>query len=287
MFEKHLEQCEECRRAYAKFRSSWRVLEQFPAVEPPPSFRENLLARVRIQQETAPGKSAAWCASWRDVIGARVPAKAFAWALSALIVAVLLVRVSPGVFQSTLSGPLGASKVIPTGPGMDVRVRASDPVADLYLIALNPLAGCDQIEAMVRYENIAKQPKRFHVHVFSDRGVILTIPVEQPRGAIDPVRITVRWIFAETAYVKRIYLPRSQMISTRSRTIEWRGSPQDALRRLSANYGVAISSDDALRGHVKLSGKFDSAKDALDQMAEQLDLRVTTEGPGAFNLQPR
>jgi len=287
MFEKHLEQCEECRRAYAKFRSTWHVLEQFPAVEPPASFRENLLARVRIQQETAHGKASAWCVSWRDVIGARVPAKVFAWALSALIVAVLLVKVSPGVFQSTLSGPFGVSQVIPAGPGMDVRVRASDPGANVYMIVLNPLAGCDQIEAVVHYVNIAKQSKRFHIHVFSGSKIMLPIPVEQPRWVTDPAPVTVRWIFAGAPYAKRIYLPRGQMISTRSRTTEWRGSAQDALRRLSANYGVAISFDDALRGHVKLSGKFDSAKDALNQMAEQLGLRVTTEGPRAFNLQPR
>ncbi|MDO8589172.1 MAG: hypothetical protein Q7T82_19270 [Armatimonadota bacterium] len=284
-FERHLSQCEECRRAYGDFRSTWRALGSFPVVETPLGFRERVLARVQTQQETRPQEGTIRRLSLRSVFGARVPTRAFAWALSVLIFAVLLVKVSPGVFQSTLTGPLGGSWLMPAGPGMEVGVRTQVPVlgtdADAYQIILKPTIGAGQIEArLCRLEN----GKQFcKTQVFSGRETVALVLVEQPQAKSPGV--VVSWTYSGGNFSKVIFLPRSQSVSEPPYLRMRNGPVDDALRAIASGYGAVISADAGLEGSVTLSGKFESAKVALDAVADQLDLEVRKEGPRGYRLE--
>ncbi|MDO8683360.1 MAG: zf-HC2 domain-containing protein [Armatimonadota bacterium] len=288
-FEHHLEQCDECRRSYGEFHSAWRVLEAFPTVEPPSGFRESVLSRVKSQQETAAQKTTAWRFNLSSVLGARLPTHAFAWALTALIFAVLLVRVSPPVFQAALTGPFGGSWVVSESPGMEVGVRAFDAGtdADVYQVVFKPTLGAGQIDAKVFGLRDGNRPIK--TTVYSGRETPIQVVVKQPQGVTEPFKITVRWSHGGRNFTKYIFLPRSRAVSELPYRRAWKGEIYDSLRVISEEYGVAVSADAGLKGSVSLSSKLESGKDALNEVAGQIGLQVPVrrEGSRAYKLEPK
>jgi anti-sigma factor RsiW len=286
-FEHHLKQCEECRRAYGSFRSTWRILESFPIVEAPSGFRESVVARVKAQQETAAEKPSPWRFSLGNVLGVRVPARAFAWASAMLIFAVLLVQISPGVFRSTLTGPFGGPWVLPAGPGLDVSVRVSDAGtdADVYQIVLRPAPGAAQINARLCWLRNGKQFCR--TEVYGGKEMVAPIVVKQPQGVTDPLGVAVHWAYGGRDFSKIIYLPRSQTSRQPSEMRLWSGDIQSALQMIAEDYGVVVSGDAGLSGPVELSGKIDNAKAALGRVAAQSGQLVRKEGSRVYRLEPK
>jgi hypothetical protein len=284
-FEHHLSQCEDCQRAYGDFRSTWRVLESFPVVEAPPGFRANVLAQIRAQQEAKPQEMAVRRLSLSSVLGIRVPVRAFAWAFSVLIFAVLLVRVSPGVFQSTLAGPFGGSWVMPAGPGMDIGVRVQElgSDADVYQVVLKPNIGAGQIEARLCWLENGKEFCK--AEVFSGRESVTPIVVKQPQAR--SLGVTANWSYSGHSFSKLIFLPRSHDVSRVHYSRNWSGDAPEALKLLASEYGVVVSADAGIKGPVTLSGQFDDAKAALDQVAEELGLQVRKEGSRAYGLEDK
>jgi hypothetical protein len=284
-FERHLNQCDDCRKAYGEFRSAWRTLETFPVVEPPSGFRASVLEKVRASQEVAPKKVTFWRPNWGNALGIRVPARGFAWALSALIFMALLIQVTPGVFQSTFIGTFGAANV-PTGPGMDVAVRVSDAGtnADVYQIALRPADKATRINAKLCW---AKSGKQFRDADVSDgKDTVILVVVQQPQEGTEPLDVAVRWNYSGRDYSRLIYLPRSHSVSE-APYMHLNGDLQSALRQVAGAYGVAVSADAGTTGSVELSGKFETAKVALNQLAEQSGLELRKEGARAYRLEPR
>jgi hypothetical protein len=280
--EHHLKQCEECRQAYGSFRSTWRTLDSFPLVQPPSDFRESVLARIKAQQETTPRKSTTWRTNLGNVFGARVPTRAFAWAFSVLIFAVLLVRVTPGVYQSTSAGLAGGPWGLPKGPGMDVSVRVSDAgtYEDRYQITLKPMTGVGQIDAEVCVFRNGAEISRTIV-----RKPVVPVSIKHPQDA--PVDAEVRWNYGGQTHSRIIFLPRSQTVSRPPYIQSWNDDIHDVLRQIATEYGVVVSADAGLKGRVNLSGKFYDAKSVLDQVAAKAKLRVRKEGSCVFELEPR
>lgn len=284
-FERHLYECGDCRQAYGEFRSAWRLLETFPVVEPPPSFRASVLERVRASQEVAPKKATIWRLNWGNALGIRVPARGFAWALSALIFMALVIGATPGVFQSTFIGSFGAANA-PTGPGMNVAVRVSDARtdADVYMIALRPSDKVARINAKLYW---AKSGKLFRNADVSDgKDTVIPVEVQQPQGGTEPLDVAIRWRYSGQDYSRVVYLPRSHSVSE-APYMHLNGDIQSALRQVAGAYGVAVSADAGTTGSVELSGRFETAKAALNQLAEQTGLELRKEGARAYRLEPR
>jgi hypothetical protein len=290
-FEHHLSQCDECQRAYGDFRSTWRVLESFPVMEAPSGFRESLISRVQAQQDAKSQAADVRRFSLRSVFGARVPIRAFAWAMSVLILAVLLVNVSPGVFQSTLTGPLGGSYplagswVMPAGPGMEVGVRTQEvgTEADVYQIVFKPSSGAGQVEA--RICSIESGKELCKAQVFSGREMVVPVLVKQPQAR--PTGVDVTWSYNGRSYSRYIFLPRSLAVSELPYFRSWKGDVHGALSQIASGYGVVVSADAGLEGSVGLSGRYENAKAALDQVADELGLQVRKEGSRAYRVEPK
>jgi len=283
--ERHLGQCEDCRQAYGDFRSTWRLLETFPTIGPPSGFRQSVLSRIQTQQEVAVQKPAGWRLSLGNVFGARVPARSFAWALSMLIFAVLLVRVSPGVFQSTLTGPIGSAWVQPMGPGMEVGVRVVDDGggADVYQIALKPMRGTVDVEARLCW---LKNGREFcKAEIMDGRETVVPIVVWQPQT--EPRGITVKWGYSGREYAKLIFLPRSQTASENLYSEPLRGTVDNVLREIAVRYGVVVSADAGLEGTVELSGNYGTAREALGRIADQTGTVVRKESSRSYALEPK
>lgn len=284
--EHHLNECEECRRAYGNFRGAWRALEEaFPAVEPPSGFRASVLGKVEARQIVEPREATISRLSLRGIFGARVPARAFAWACSVLVFAVLLVKVSPGVFQSAVTGPsFGSLGMVSLGPGMEIGVRPQAPQADreVYDVVLRATAP-GNIEA--RLCRLDTGEEFFRAQVTSDEERIPPLVVKQPRS--EPVTVSIDWSRNGRNFAKLMFLPKSQSVSEPPYFRLRNATAHDALCEVATAYGVVVIVDAGVKGSVTLTGRYDNAYLALRDVGAQTDLRVIRQGPRAFRLESR
>lgn len=100
-FEQHLAECAECASDYKEFSNVWNSLDNLPEVEPPLSFRAQVMTRVQ-QQCASRRRERKWSINWGGILSTRIPARAFAAAFVLLLFAGLALQMGspPNVIRS-------------------------------------------------------------------------------------------------------------------------------------------------------------------------------------------
>ncbi|MGB9618923.1 MAG: anti-sigma factor family protein, partial [Armatimonadota bacterium] len=93
--EEHLSACESCRRAYQRFRATVAMLDSIPEVEPPADFHATVMAQVERAKRAAPAPVRWWTVDWQHVFTIRVPVRAAAVGIAAILLFVLAFQLFP------------------------------------------------------------------------------------------------------------------------------------------------------------------------------------------------
>lgn len=114
----HIDQCDGCRGDLKSFGRAWDVIGTLPEVEPPSSFRHDVVMRAaRLQHEEKKAvKQGFLGVTWDYVFGRLLPARALAVACAGAILAMVLLNVPQGLFKQ-----FGGQETGTTVSGVGVR----------------------------------------------------------------------------------------------------------------------------------------------------------------------
>ncbi len=95
LFEEHLLSCPHCKAAYERFHATVLMLEEMPEVDPPSDLHARVMMYVRQAKQTAPKPVRWWQIDWQHVFTIRVPARAAAIGLAALLLVAAAFQLMP------------------------------------------------------------------------------------------------------------------------------------------------------------------------------------------------
>lgn len=126
----HIDHCSSCRREFEGLKQAWSLLEALPQVEPPASFRHDVVMRAaRIQhQELRPQRNREKWFTWDYVFGRLIPARAIAIACAGAALAVLLLRVPPTAYEQ-IAGMFNPAPEEISMPQVSANALASSPLS--------------------------------------------------------------------------------------------------------------------------------------------------------------
>lgn len=113
----HIDQCDDCRDDLKAFQRTWDVIGMLPKVEPPSSFRHDVVMRAaRIQHEHHKAEKQGFLGvTWDYMFGRLLPARAIAIACAGAVLALLLLNVPQSVYTRYQQLMNGNTNVIIAG----------------------------------------------------------------------------------------------------------------------------------------------------------------------------
>jgi hypothetical protein len=96
----HIRDCSSCKREIEVFKHAYEMLNTLPEVDPPASFRHDVVMRIaRMQHEKCAHSRNTWTLSWTWLSGRLVPARAVAIACVGAALAFLLIRLPQPAYE--------------------------------------------------------------------------------------------------------------------------------------------------------------------------------------------
>ncbi len=221
-FEQHLSECPKCKADYDRFNAAVVMLDEVPEVDPPANFHASVMSRVEQLRGTAPSPVKWWQIDWQHVFTIRVPARAAAFALVALMLVAVLVQVTPvgtGVMNllglQRVSQKTIGERTPDTAPPWSL--KPEDAVYDMsgsgLLISVTSRADASTRTYALRLQCTSEKPVAFYVEagdrtyggsVVRDQDSIIHVPV---RAGQDVVVARVRWNYGDRTHIQYVYLP--------------------------------------------------------------------------------
>ncbi len=295
-FEEHLAGCADCRAAYERVNATVMMLEEIPEVEPPADFHATVMARVQEARRAAPQPVRWWAIDWQRVFTIRVPARAAALGIAAVLLAAMVVQFTP--LGGTVANLFGIAKQGPqqqvigdqdnprqwgpwtpkpkTQAGLQIIIRMED--ANTYAIALGA-ASNDAIAYTLSVDGDS-----YSRTVKANEKWVVTMPA--PKSGVTVAKVV--WRFQDLNREAQVFLPAeiSRKEMPRSLSVE-ETNVQDLLQRLAQEYGIAIIASGYLQ--VKVPGgqiKDSSAGDALYYFLEGSGMRMTALSQSVYAVEP-
>lgn len=258
-FEQHLSECAKCKADYDRFTAAVMMLDEVPEVDPPAYFRQTVMARVR-ESRTPVAEPARWWRQidWQYVFTLRVPARAAAVAVAALLMVAVIVQTTP--VGTGVMNLLGLQRIFHKSIGVDTdnlappwspfsRNAAYDMSGSGLLISVSSEPAVSgrtyalRLQTKVRWAiKLAVQAggKNYDGSVAQDQDSIIHVPVVQPNDAVT-ARVT--WVYRGVRHIQYVFLPRKFDPRAYQKrldlTFECR-TVNDVLQTISRNYGVVI-----------------------------------------------
>lgn len=109
----HIDQCDDCRSDLTAFRRTWDVIGTLPEVEPPSSFRHDVVMRAaRMQHEQRKSARPAFLGVIWDLLFRRLlPARAVAVAVAGAVLAVIILNIGPRVVPVMDGNGVGVARI--------------------------------------------------------------------------------------------------------------------------------------------------------------------------------
>ncbi|MDH7601024.1 MAG: zf-HC2 domain-containing protein [Armatimonadota bacterium] len=249
--EKHLADCEQCDRAYSRFRYAISMLERLPDVNPPAGFRASVMARVEVERRKVPARVRWWSIDWQKVFTIRVPARALAVGLAVLIAFVISLQVLPPL-RTGIAGLFLAQKPseAPISTLDQESARAPMPWTPENRNGQGLILTLDVVQSGVyclKLHTKSLKPVAFDIDISGTKysGFVVAdkpsaIKVPAPRsGSVRVVHVA--WSIGEWGRYQTVFLPsklRSRAV-VKTFSIE-KATVADVLRRICREYGVAI-----------------------------------------------
>jgi hypothetical protein len=122
ILEEHLSICSQCSRELADLKKAMRMLHEVDEVDPPPWFKQQIMARVR--QEAAAIQDAGFLKRLFFPLHIKIPVQALAMVIVGIIALYLYKAAGP---QATRVLPVNSSNVISEQPSISVKGNISSP----------------------------------------------------------------------------------------------------------------------------------------------------------------
>ncbi|MCX8053079.1 MAG: zf-HC2 domain-containing protein [Armatimonadetes bacterium] len=247
--EEHLAQCELCRRAYDRFRTTLAMLDSIPEVDPPAGFHESVMAEVERIKRTTPAPVKWWRVDWQHVFTIRVPARAVAAAAVVVFLFAVAFQFSPVrtavanwfTFQKPTNAPIQyIDEYAPPAP-LPWNPRTSKQELLINIDSQKPG------QYLLRLGTNNSSPLNFELKVGRtkydgsvQKGQSSTIEIPAPpAGSVVVARIL--WRMGEQDRLQWIFLPSKLKARGKSENAILKDfAVYDMLRLISRQHGVAI-----------------------------------------------
>lgn len=296
-FEEHLAGCADCRAAYERVNATVMMLEEMPEVEPPADFHATVMARVQEARRAAPQPVRWWAIDWQRVFTIRVPARAAALGIAAVLLAAMLVQFTPlgvGIANILGVGKQGPQQQITTndqdnprqwGPwtpkpktqaGLQITIRMED--ANTYAVSLGA-ASNDAIAYTLSVDGDSYSRK-----VQANEKWVVTMPA--PKSGVTVAKVV--WRFQDLNREAQIFLPAKISRKEMPKSVALDATDvQSLLQRLAQEYGIAIIASGYLQAKVP-GGQIEdsSAGDALYYFLEGSGMKMTALSQSVYAVEP-
>lgn len=248
-FEEHMAKCDDCRAAYERVNATVMMLEEIPEVEPPADFHATVMARVQEARRAAPQPVRWWAIDWQHVFTIRVPARAAALGIAAVLLAAMVIQLTP--LQGTVANLFGFGKQgvqqrtsvdsdnprqwepwtpkSKTEAGLELTIRMESP--HTYAITLG--SANDQAIAYT----LQTDGESYSRTIQANEKWIVTMPA--PKSGVTVAKVV--WSYQDMRREAQVFLPAkiSRKEMPKSLSVETT-NVQDLLQRLAHEYGIAI-----------------------------------------------
>jgi len=257
-FEQHLAECHKCKADYDRMNAAVMMLDEMPEVEVPADFHASVMARVEQLRGTTPSPVKWWQIDWQHVFTLRVPARAAALAVVALLVVAVLAQVTPvGTGVMNLLGLQRVSQKLVTVQEPETapswQLKSGDAVYDMRGSGLM-IGVTSQVEESgriyaLRLQSRSAEPVEFVVQtgerqydgsVVRNQDSIIHVPV----GASSDLAVAeVKWTYQGKRHTQYIFLPQKfdPQAHLNRLTMQFDNATYaEVLQRVAKAYGVVI-----------------------------------------------
>lgn len=291
-FEQHINECETCKKEYGLLQKTVMMLEELPEVNVPHDFHADVMARVEQSRRQSPRRVKWWEMNWQQVFTIRVPAKALAAGLAAVLLATLAVQLTPrdSVVAGWLPWSVKSSNVVnvsdhdapaPWKPwGTDSSsYKAVSKGLSLY-VGINSLSN-EQSVYDLRIQTNTNSDVDYSVCMMkndgTENGIVSSETVTRGQSRMVPIVVArsenekssvaakVEWTYNNKQYSEYVFLPSSFDSNASSKSFSTsfnQNRMYDVLKQLSAEYGAIVLASGDLDKQV---GNFNLNNATLDQ----------------------
>lgn len=309
LFEQHLAQCPQCKADYEKFHASVMMLEELPEVDVPQGFHAAVMARVEKERIRAPRSVRWWNLDWQRVFTIRVPVRAAAAGFAALLMMVMILRLTPAT--TVVADWLGVPRAVNQSVGTDVtgpKITQAKPGYDMaksgLSISVKPYAdGVYQLQLAARQ----KKSVCFCIYMMPDSlstdndqvSIWQTAYVRQgersttridANGSEGVKVVKVAWSYNQRDYKEYMFLPTrfDPDASAKSMQLSFdKMSIYEALKLISSSYGVVVMAKGDLNNKISYAGVNDGApEDALYRSVMQANMTWQAVDSSIYLVKP-
>lgn len=310
-FEQHLAECQSCRARYENFNATLMMLEEMPEIEVPAGFHAAVMARVEQSTPSVARPVRWWHLDWQRVFTVRVPARALAAGVAALLVAGLVVQLTP--LNSVTANLLFPQREVTSPAGVDPgapKIGTIDQNSICLDVAESGLSVCVDTSSVgavagsysLRFEAQGDSPVKFEVYLMpanatsqDTEGTLFysgfvqskqdaTVGVASGQTAV----ARVSWERDGKSYRQFVFMPSrfSAVAATRSITVD-SGSVYSALRQVAEAYGVVVLASGDLNARSSYRGGVDhTPADALYGVVQGTGLAWDGAGTSIYVVKP-
>ncbi|MEN6357835.1 MAG: zf-HC2 domain-containing protein [Armatimonadota bacterium] len=309
VFEQHLAQCPECKTDYEKFHASVMMLEELPELDVPQGFHAAVMARVEHERTHVPSPVRWWRLDWQKVFTIRVPVRAAAMGFAALLLMVMVFRLTPAT--TVVADWLGVPRVVnhTVGSGSEgPKVSQAKPDNDVDHSGISISVEPDNY-GTYELSLIAKQKRPVYFCIYTMPDIVSadsdavktwqTGYVRQDESSTTRIDVDksvgtrvlkVAWSYNRRDYNKYVFLPSQFDPNASAKSLQLsidKMSIYDALKLISNSYGVVIMATGDLHKKISYAGVNAGApEDALYRSVIQAKMTWQAVDSSIYMVEP-
>jgi len=305
-FEQHLTECSSCKVEYGRFNVAVMMLDEMPEVDPPAGFHEGVMARIQNARNAAPKPVKWWQIDWQYVFPLRVPARAAALGVAALLFMAVLVQTTPvgtGVMnllglQRASTSSIGEDPV--TAPSWSL--RTPDVAYSMNGTGLS-IGVTSKIDESMRVYDLRLQAKGNRAVKFTieagdrtysgslvrNQDSVISVPVDASK---ELVVARLKWNHNGENHSRYVFLPRKFDSKAHAKRLNLkfdRMTIYDILRTVSKKYGVVVLASGNLKKYVPFAEVVSgNPAEALYSGVEEsgANMKQDVLGPSIYIVEP-
>lgn len=315
--EQHIEECQSCKTDYDRLNATVMLLEELPQVETPRDFHSVVMARVEQARRKTPHRVKWWAMDWQQVFTIRVPAKALATGLAAVLLSTVLVQLTPlnSVVAGWLPWNTKSANVLNVGdqdapapwkpwgtdsnacstsnPGLSVCVKVNSESSQQYVYDLKIHTDSNKAVDFGVYmtqnggstDNLISNET-----VTNDQSRVVPIVVAKSEDVNRSVVAKIVWTYDGAERTEYVFLPSNfdQNASGKSLSMSFKNeSIYDVLSKVSAEYGsIVFASGNMSRTVGELNIESATLDQALFQSAKQSKMKRQEITTSTYVVEP-
>ncbi len=304
-FEQHLDECPECKASYEKFNAAILMLEEMQELDVPEGFHAAVMARVEQSRRVVAHPVRWWRLDWQRVFTVRVPARALAMGLSAVLLGALVVQFTP--LHSITANIIAPSRQSGSGISENSLDSTKPPTrhwsvndSSMSIIVDVSEVGSAQNAYSLQFKSKSNKAIKFDVFLMPADAKSADVSnssfysgyVESKQGAVVSIdagkTVRIDWQQDGRAYREFVFMPSWLSAAADSKSLPLiDASVYDALKMVSELYGVVVLASGDLSKNVSLAaGVSQRPEDVLYDIARGAGLKYGGIAHSIYKVQP-